>query len=400
MKSRDMAFVVQKAARSFPAVVLTGPRQSGKTTLLENLADIADYRLLEDPDELTRVKADPRAWLDSCRLPVLIDEIQNAPELLPYIRSRIDAKRRAGQWLITGSQHMSLMKNVTESMAGRAAIMTLWPFTTREALGADPTARRQKNLIHRGFYPLVALNKVNPVLWHTSYIQSYLERDLRQLTMVEDLPTFRRFLTLCATRAGQVLNLTDIAAPLGLSAPTAKRWLSDLETTAQIILVPPYFTNLGKRLIKRPKLYFGDTGLLCHLLGLRSAADIDRSPFAGAIFENYVLLELIKARTNAGLSGEMYFFRDQEGLEVDFIYPRGNEYWLIEAKSSSTPVPEMAKQIKKLLPEMKRLRNPSTGFVVTPHGPPGPLGEKIKTMSIGTMIESMRADDMNRAGQK
>jgi len=338
---RTLANALREATRHFPAVVVTGPRRAGKTTLLRKLFPNARYVLLEDPDIRSRVRADPRAFLDELRPPVVFDEIQNTPELLDYVRTRADSRpSRMGQWLFSGSQEAPLMRGITESMAGRAAILQLGPFSLAE------TAK--VNLLHGGFPEVLARPK-HRNLWFASYLQTYLERDVRAITNVRDLVTFRRFLALVASRHGQVLNKTDLAAPLGVSVPTIGEWLQVLETTGQILLVPPYYENFGKRLIKSPKVYWSDSGLACYLLGLSSAAELERSPFLGALFEGFVAAEILKSQSNRGMPKNLYFFRDQQGLEVDFLVPRPNaSLWLVEAKATKTVRPAMASPLLSL----------------------------------------------------
>jgi predicted AAA+ superfamily ATPase len=327
--SRNLGNIIQEASRHFPAVVVTGPRRAGKTTLLRQLFSKAQYVLLEDLDIQGRIRSDPRTFLEELRLPVVFDEIQNAPELLSYVRTLVDAApRRMGQWLFTGSQEAPLMQGITESMVGRAAILQLLPFSVSET--------PKVNVLHGGFPEVLARPKSRG-LWFASYLQTYLERDVRAITNVRDLVTFRRFLALLASRHGQILNKTDLAAPLGVSVPTISEWLHILEVTGQIMVVPPYFENLGKRLIKSPKIYWGDSGLACYLLGITSEAELQRSPFLGQLFEGFVASEILKIQANQGARKELYYFRDQQGLEVDLLIPRPNAgLWLIECKAGKT----------------------------------------------------------------
>jgi hypothetical protein len=346
---RELEKQVTAAARSFASVVLTGPRRSGKTFLLRHLFPAASYYLFEDPDVVSRFRHDPQGFLDDVRLPAILDEIQNVPEVFNFVRARIDRQpRRVGQWILTGSQEAGLMRRVTESMAGRAAVLQLLPMSAGET---------PKVSLLRGGFPEVLARPAAAALWFSSYLQTYLERDVRSISAVQDLATFRRFLALVASRHGQVLNKSDLAAPLGMSVPGISRWLDILEATAQIFLVPPYFENLGKRLIKSPKLYVADSGLACHLLGIETATELERSPFLGALFEGFIAGEIIKAQLNGGRRRELYYFRDQQGLEVDFVVPgRGGVVRLIEAKAARTVTPGDATPMRRLAAAWSRRR--------------------------------------------
>jgi uncharacterized protein len=358
---RLLAPQVEKAARSFSALLVTGPRQCGKTTLLRRLYPKASYVLLEDPDVIGRVRADPRGFLDELVAPVILDEIQNTPELLGYIRSRIDATpARKGQWLLTGSQEAPLMQGVSESMAGRAAILQLLPLSTLES---------RKVSVLRGGYPGVVTRPSAADLWFRSYVQTYLERDIRAITAVRDLSTYRRFLAVLASRCGTLLNKTELASSISVSITAITDWLNALEITGQILLVPPFYENFGKRLIKTPKLYFVDSGLACHLLGIESAAALRRSIMYGHLFEGFIAAEIAKQQVNSGGRVQIYYFRDQQGLEVDLVVPLGPERLvLIEAKSSKTPIPGMARPLRQLTQSITRYR---TELIVV-HGGTGP----------------------------
>jgi predicted AAA+ superfamily ATPase len=285
---------------------------------------------------------DPRSFIEEVTPPAILDEIQNVPEILNYVRSLVDRHpNKKGQWFLTGSQEAPLMKGITESLAGRAALFQLLPLSSQET---------PRVTMMRGGFPEVLAHPSAGPIWFRSYVQTYLERDVRAVSTIRDLGTFRRFLSIVASRCGQMINRTDLASPLGVSVPTISEWLNILEITGQIILVPPFFENFGKRLVKSPKLYFVDSGLVCHLLGIESEKMLNQSPFLGPIFEGFVASEIIKQQANSGRPRALYYFRDQQGLEVDFIIPRGDrKLMFIEAKASRTVVPEMAEPLERLM---------------------------------------------------
>ncbi len=369
---RALARTIRKAMRSFPAIVVTGPRQSGKTTLLREIGrETHAFVSLEAPDVRIRAKEDPRAFLERHPPPVIIDEIQYVPELLSYIKTRIDERRRPGQWLLTGSQSFVLMQGISQSLAGRAAVLSLLPFSLSERMGRgdetrdvpgwlsrqgrpSPPAAASKSgaladILLRGFYPEIASRpEVDRQLWCASYISTYLERDVRNLAQIGDFASFERFVRLCAIRTGQILNLSDLARETGVSVPTARRWLSVLETGYQVYLLPPFYRNLGKRLVKSPKLYFGDTGLSTYLLGLHGREALLDSPSFGPVFETFVVTDALKRFRHSGQLPSLYYLRTRDGLEADLVVEMGQKLHLFEIKAAMTILPRHASSLVRL----------------------------------------------------
>ena len=370
--------VLKRAARAFPALVVTGPRRAGKTTVLTHVFPNATVVALDAPDVLAAIRADPRRFLDEQRGVTIVDEIQNAPDLFAYVKERIDQEpNRRGRWLLTGSQEAPLMQHVSESLAGRAAVIGLLPLSTAETPKVD--------LLNGGF-PEVVRRPRDRSLWFESYLQTYLERDVRTVLSVRDLSTFRRFLSLVASRTGQMLNKADLAAPLGLTIPTISQWIGVLEITGHVLVVPPYFENFGKRLVKTPKVYFADSGLACHLVGVTTATELERSPFREALFEGYVASEIVKSQLNRGLRRELYFFRDHQGFEVDFLFRQGGDTWLVEAKAGSTPVPRDATALAQL---SSRFKGPQPRCALVYRG----ARQRAVTEAITEGVRAVRVDD-------
>lgn len=332
---RRMSSQVLSAARQFPALVVTGGRQTGKTTLLRHLFPDASFASLDLPSAAGQADERGEEFLQSYQEPVILDEVQYAPGLFRHLKVAIDAHRsQRGRFLMTGSQKFSLMHALSESLAGRCAVLELDTLASTEILGAFPEeAILPEEILWRGGFPeLWRDREIEPRLFYSSYVATYLERDVRLALRVGSLRDFERFIRACALRSGRLLNLTELARDVGIAGTTAREWLSVLEASSQVVLLEPYFSNPTRRLTKTPKLYFRDTGLLCFLLGLEAPAALASSPLLGAVWETFVLGQILRARSTTGSAGQVFFWRDAHGTEVDFLIEQNARVRLIEAK--------------------------------------------------------------------
>lgn len=326
---------VLRLARGFPVVVLTGPRQSGKTTLARAAFPGHAYVSLEDPDVRERVAADPRGFLSQQRGGLLIDEVQRVPALLSYLQTAVDSGSGMGRVVLTGSQNLLLSAAVSQSLAGRAGYLELLPLAYAEAPAVFDALSLDEWLV-AGAYPALHARDVSHADWHASYIATYVERDVRQISRIADLLQFQRFMRLMAARAGQMLNLNAVANDLGIAQTTARDWLVVLESSYITFRLPPYHGNFGKRLVKTPKLYFHDTGIAAWLLGITQAEAMAIHPMRGALFENMLVAEYLKYLRHQGVAHSIHFWRDNTGNEVDLLVERAGELWPVEMKSGAT----------------------------------------------------------------
>lgn len=333
-------------SRHYPVVTIVGPRQSGKSTLCKMAFPSLPLINLERPDERARIAEDPRAFIAAHKGGCIIDEIQHLPELASYIQVAVDERGTQGEFILTGSHQYQLMESVSQSLAGRTAILKLLPLSTAELRDTTYELSSLDQRLITGGYPRIFNDSLDPSQALSFYVQTYLERDVRQIINVRDLSLFERFLKLCATRSGQLFNASNIGAEAGIDQSTVREWLSVLETSFILFRLQPHHVNLSKRILKSPKLYFLDTGLLCYLLGIRSAEQLAHHPLRGAIVETFVASELIKNRYNAAQEPSMGFFRDSAGHEIDFVIDHGADVRLIEVKASSTFTADFLKNIR------------------------------------------------------
>ena len=319
-----------------PVVVVTGPRQSGKSTLVQAVYPNYRYVNLEDIEKRKFAKEDPKGFLLDLGSHSIIDEVQYVPELLSYIQLQVDQDGLAGQYILTGSQNLLLMQSVSQSLSGRVSIFNLLPFALEEIKGSPYEMQRYEDYILKGFYPRIYDKNLDSTDWLQNYIQTYVERDLRQLINVSDLGTFHQFLEICAGRIGQLVNLTEIGSQIGVSYNTISKWLSVLQTSFIVHQLRPYHRNYDKRIVKTPKLYFYDTGLACTLLGIRTIEDLNRHFAKGALFENFIINEVFKNHLNRNISAKAYFWNAKGANEVDLLLEKAGELLPIEIKSGRT----------------------------------------------------------------
>jgi hypothetical protein len=352
MIPRTLLATLRRAARQYPVVSLTGPRQSGKTTLARAAFPGHDYVTLEDPDLQQFALEDPRGFLGQFRGKVILDEVQRAPALFSYIQGIVDRSPSRGRFVLTGSRNFLLMRSISQTLAGRCAILHLLPFSLSELEKRDPLqlsrlgktipARRRVSrsglleILFRGFYPRIHDRRLPPQEWLRNYYQTYVERDVREIVNVGDLETFGRFVRLCAGRNGQLLNLSSLAVDCGITHSTGRRWLSILEAIFLVTLLRPHHRNFSKRLVKSPKLYFLDSGLLCYLLRIRSPEDLGIHSARGSVFESFVVSEFVKSRLHRGEEPDVYFWRDSTGHEIDVLIDLGRKLIPVEVKSGQT----------------------------------------------------------------
>jgi predicted AAA+ superfamily ATPase len=333
---RAIGAELQQLLKEYPVVTILGPRQAGKTTLAKESLKEYSYANLEDPETREIAREDPKAFLARYGDRVVVDEVQRVPELLSHIQVRVDEVKGNGQYVLTGSHQLSLREAISQSLAGRTAILNLLPFSISELKAADIQFNRFEDYCFTGFLPRIYEESQRPTTAYSNYYQTYIERDVRQLIQLKDASLFEKMIKLLAGRIGQVLDYSSLANDVGVDAKTVRHWISILEASFIVFKLSPYFENFGKRVIKSPKYYFTDVGLLSFLLGIREGDQISRDPLVGQIFENLVVIECLKSRYNKGMLPDLYFFRDSKGNEVDLVAQSGRNLKVIEIKSAST----------------------------------------------------------------
>ena len=364
MIDRDVELRLKTLARQFPAIVLTGPRQSGKSTVCKKVFAHLSCATLESPDVRAFASEDPRGFLMQFPKGAILDEIQNSPQLASYLQEIIDREPTPGRWILTGSHNLSVMESTSQSLAGRAAVVHLLPLSRHEVVGFTHHPKGLNETLLTGGYPRILDRKLKPGDWLASYVATYLERDVRSVSNVGDLVAFQRFVQLSAGRLAQLLNLSSLASDCGVSQPTAKAWSSVLEAGFIAFRLPSYHGNISKRLIKMPKLHFYDTGLACWLLGIRETAQLDVHPLRGAIFECWVVSEILKQRFNYGEANGVYFFRDKAGLESDALVQGRKSLKIVEVKAGQTISSDWAASSRKITELFAKTKQAVSSVVV------------------------------------
>jgi predicted AAA+ superfamily ATPase len=344
--NRQISAVIKKQMDSYPIIALTGPRQSGKTTLLKNLFPDFTYVSLERTDIRSFAEEDPVGFLNQYAEKVIFDEVQRAPILFPYLQTIVDERGEMGQFVLSGSQNFHLLERITQSLAGRVALFKLLPFDISELKAAELLPGKWEQLLIKGLYPAIYDRGIEPVVFYSNYLQTYIDRDVAQLTKVQDAKRFRNFISLCAARTGQLLNLSQLANAAGISQPTAKSWLTILERSYILFLLPPYYENFSKRVVKTPKLYFFDPGLVTFLLGIRTMDDLIDRTLIGALFETLIVSNMVKENHHRYSLRDYWFWRDANGHEVDLLTQRGGGFDVFEIKATRTVKPRLFKGLR------------------------------------------------------
>jgi len=339
--NREIEIPIRKYGIKYPVIALTGPRQSGKTTLLKTLFPDYEYVSLENQDIRSFAETDPNGFLDRYAEKIIFDEVQRVPLLFSYIQTRVDESPVMGQYILSGSQNFHLMENITQSLAGRVAIFKLFPFDLQELNSYNLLNEDYLENLVKGFYPAIYDREIPSRVFYSNYIQTYIQRDVSELIEIRNIRQFQNFLGLCATRAGQLLNLSSLASDCGITQPTAKAWLSALENSYILFQLFPYHENFSKRIVKTPKLYFYDTGLLCHLLKITTRDQILTHPVKGNLFENMMIAEFVKRIHHKYTFQDVWFWRDSAGYEVDFVIQDGQKLHIVEMKAGQTVMPDM-----------------------------------------------------------
>ena len=347
MIQRQALALIRKYSKQFRALAVVGPRQSGKTTLVKQAFPNKPYISLENPDERLWAQKDPRGFLNRFKNGAILDEAQRSPDLFNYLQQIIDESNKDGQFILTGSNNFMLQESISQSLAGRIGYIDLLPLNYNEILEFKRKNYETEDLIFRGCYPEIYDKKRLPEIWYPSYIRTYVERDVKQLRNIDNTLLFNRFLQLCAGRTGQLFSAAAISNECGIDVRTVNAWIGILQSSYIIFLLPPHHYNFNKRVVKSPKLYFYDTGVACSLLGLKSKEEISVSHFKGALFENYVITEIMKSNLNTGTNAKLYFWRDNNGTEIDLIIDNNGKLLPIEIKSSQTYNEEFQRSLLK-----------------------------------------------------